>query len=140
MAHGPIELLMVEFPGNHFTGEITPALAELVEGGMIRIIDLLFVHKDADGQVRVLEINDLDDENFAVFDSAVPETLDCMLTESDALRLAAGLANNSSAGVLLFENLWAARFAQAVRNARGEVVLNERIPRAVIEALEAEMH
>lgn len=138
MTFGPVELLIMEFPGNHFTGEITPALVELVRNDTIRIIDLLFVHKDANGDVLVLEINDLDDEDFGVFGDAVPDELTCLLTRDDALHIASALPNNCSAGMLLFENVWATRFAQAVRNARGEVVLNERIPHAVVEELIAQ--
>ena len=65
MSLGPIELLVVKFPGNKFTGEVAPALKDLVEGGLIRVIDILFVHKDQDGEVTVLEINDLDDDETA---------------------------------------------------------------------------
>lgn len=135
MPFGPVELLVIEFPGSHFTGEITPALAELVQNNTISIIDLLVIHKDAAGNVVVLEINDLDDDDYAVFDAALPDELAGLLTEDDALSIAAALPNNYTAGLLLFENTWAARFAQAVRSARGEVVLNERIPHAVIEEL-----
>lgn len=135
MPFGPVELLVIEFPGSHFTGEITPALAELVQNNTISIIDLLVIHKDAAGNVVALEINDLDDDDYAVFDAALPDELAGLLTEDDALSIAAALPNNYTAGLLLFENTWAARFAQAVRSARGEVVLNERIPHAVIEEL-----
>lgn len=135
MPFGPVELLVVEFPGNHFTGEITPALVELVENNTISIIDLLVIHKDAAGNVVVLEINELDDDEYAVFDPALPDELAGLLTEDDALSIAAALPNNYTAGLLLFENTWAARFAQAVRSAQGEVLLNERIPHAVIEEL-----
>jgi hypothetical protein len=68
MSLGPIELLVVKFPGNRFTGEIAPALKDLVEGGLIRVIDILFVVKDEAGELTVLEINDLDDDNFSRFD------------------------------------------------------------------------
>ncbi len=135
MPFGPVELLVIEFPGSHFTGEITPALAELVQNNTISIIDLLVIHKDAAGNVVALEINDLDDDDYAVFDAALPDELAGLLTEDDALSIAAALPNNYTAGLLLFENTWAARFAQAVRGARGEVLLNERIPHAVIEEL-----
>jgi hypothetical protein len=134
MSYGPIELLVVKFPGNRFTGEIAPALKELVETGTIRIIDLLFVTKDAQGVVDVVEIDGLGEATFATFDPLVGEVAG-LLSEEDARLFSASLEPNSSAGLLLFENTWAARFAQAVRNASGEVVLNERIPRAVVEEL-----
>ena len=130
MSYGPIELLVVKFPGNQFTGEIAPALKELVEAGTIRVIDLLFVNKDADGAVDVVEINDLGDATSPPSTRSSRE-LAGLLSEDDARYFAAALEPNSSAALLLFENTWAARFAQAVRNANGELVLNERIPRAV---------
>jgi uncharacterized membrane protein len=134
MPLGPIELLVVSFPGNQFTGEITPALAELVESGTIRIVDLLFVIKDEQGKVAVLELGDLAADVLGQFKLLVSDTIP-MLNEDDAHGLAEALENNSSAGIMLFENTWATRFADAIHNARGEVVLNERIPRAAIEEL-----
>jgi len=133
---GPIELLVVKFPGTRFTGEIAPALKDLVESGTIRVIDILFVHKDEDGAVTVLEINDLDDDDFSHFDPVV-EDLTGMLTPDDARQLAAGLENNSAGAVMLFENAWATRFRDAMVNANGELVLDERIPRVVIDELVA---
>jgi hypothetical protein len=134
MALGPIELLVVKFPGNHFKGEIAPALQELVESGTIHVIDFVFAIKDQAGTLAILELNDLGDERLAVFEP-IDSELSGTLTEDDARTLAGGLENNSSAAILLFENSWAARFAEAVRNADGELILNERIPRAVIEDL-----
>jgi uncharacterized membrane protein len=134
MPLGPIELLVISFPGNQFTGEITPALAELVESGTIRIVDLLFVIKDEQGKVAVLELGDLAADVLGQFRLFVSDTIP-MLNDEDAYELAEALENNSSAGIMLFENTWATRFADAIHNAKGEVVLNERIPRAAIEEL-----
>jgi uncharacterized membrane protein len=131
---GPIELLVVKFPGNQFTGELVPALAELVENGTIRIADLLFLVKNADGDVTLLEFSDLAPDVYGLWDPLVSD-ITPLLNEDDAYQLAATLENDSSAGLLLFENTWAARFAQAVRNANGEVVLNERIPGVVIDEI-----
>jgi uncharacterized membrane protein len=131
---GPIELLVVKFPGNQFTGELVPALAELVENGTIRIADLLFLVKNANGDVTLLEFSDLAPDVYGLWDPLVSDVTP-LLNEDDAYQLAATLENNSSAGLLLFENTWAARFAQAVRNANGEVVLNERIPGVVIDEI-----
>jgi hypothetical protein len=136
MPLGPIELLAVKFPGNHFRGEITPALKELVESGTIRVIDILFMIKDQNGAVTTLELNDLDDDDYTDFDPVVSEVMG-LLSEDDVRQIASGLENDSSVGVVLFENTWATRFADAVANARGEVVLNERIPRAVIDEVMA---
>ena len=137
MSLGPIELLVVKFPGNQFRGEIAPALKELVEGGLIRVIDILFVHKDEGGELSVLEINDLDDDDFSRFDPVVAD-ITGMLTLDDAQQLSAALEENSSGAVMLFENTWATKFRDALVNANGELVLNERIPRAVIDELLAE--
>jgi hypothetical protein len=129
-------LLVVKFPGNQFTGEIVPALTELVESGAIRIIDLLFVNKDEHGAVQVREYSDLAQDVAGLYAPLVPD-MEPMLNDDDAHQLASALDNNSSAGLLLFENTWAMRFADAIRNARGEVLLNERIPRVVIEEIAA---
>jgi uncharacterized membrane protein len=138
MSLGPIEMLVVKFPGNRFSGEIIPALAELVENGTVRIVDLLFAVKNKQGDVKVLEFGDLDPDIFGQWDPLVSDVTP-MLNEDDARELTASLENNSSAALLLFENTWATRFVDAVSNARGEVVLNERIPRAVVQELTAEL-
>ena len=136
MGLGPIEMLVVKFPGNQFSGEIIPALGELVENGTVRIVDLLFAVKNKEGDVRVLEFNDLDPDILGQWDPLVSDISE-LLNEDDAHQIAASLENNSSAGILLFENTWATQFVDAVAKARGEVVLNERIPRAVIQELTA---
>ena len=138
MALGPIELLVVKFPGNQFKGEIAPALKELIDSGTIRIIDLIFGIKDEEGTLAVLELDALGDESLHVFKPA-PSELSGTLTEDDARSLSGGLENNSSAAIMLFENTWATRFVEAMRNANGELIMNERIPRAVIDELIAEV-
>ena len=137
MSLGPIELLVIKFPGNKFTGEVAPALKDLVEGGLIRVIDILFVHKDRAGELTVLEINDLDDDDFSRFDPVVSD-ITGMLTPDDAKWFASGLENDSAGAIMLFENAWATRFRDALLNANGELVLNERIPKVVIDQLVAE--
>jgi uncharacterized membrane protein len=136
MSLGPIEMLVVKFPGNQFKGEIAPALAELVETGTIRVIDFVFIQKDADGSLTSVELADLDPDAAGAFSSAVDD-VSGTLSEDDIKELGGLLENNSSAGLMLFENVWATRFADAVRNASGEVILSERIPRAVIEEVMA---
>ncbi len=135
MSLGPIEVLMLRFPGNKFRGEIAPALADLVESGTIRVVDLLFAIKDADGELDVLELSDMEGD-LSVFAPMTSELADT-LTEDDAQMLARSIPNNSSAAIMLFENTWAKAFVDAVVRANGEVVLNERIPRAAVEALVA---
>lgn len=137
MAYGPVEMLVVKFPGNQFTGELAPALQDLVESGQIRVIDLLFVLKDSDGAVLVYELNAWGDEVAAVFEPIVLAD-DELLSQEDAESIGVLLEPNSSAAMLLFENTWAAQFAQALRNANGEVIINSRIPNYVIEELVAE--
>lgn len=138
MPTGPIEMLAVKFPGNRFTGEIAPALADLVESDTIRLIDILFVRKDADGLVEVTEISELDDDTYAAFD-LVTSDMEGLMSEDDGQRISALLEPNSSAAVMVFENTWASRFTEAMRDADGEVVFNERIPRAVIDEMMAEI-
>ena len=133
MSLGPIEVLMLRFPGNKFRGEIAPALADLVESGTIRVVDLLFAIKDADGELDVLELKDMEGD-LSVFAPMTSELADT-LTEDDAHMLARSIPNNSSAAILLFENTWAKAFVDAVVRANGEIVLNERIPRAAVDAL-----
>ena len=133
---GPIELLVVKFPGNKFSGEIIPALGDLVENGTVRIVDLLFAVKSKEGDVTVLEFSDLAPDLFGQWDPLVSD-VSPMLNENDAHQLAASLENNSSAALMLFENTWATRFVDAVSNASGEVVVNERIPRSVVQELTA---
>jgi len=134
MSVGPVELLVIKFPGNKFTGEVAPALAELVDSGLIRVFDILFATKDENGAVTVREMTELDDDEYAAFDPLVEETSG-LLTADDVRTLTSKLENNTSAGLLLFENVWATRFRDAVLNANGEVVLNERIPHAVVQEL-----
>ena len=136
MSYGPIELVFIGFPGNRFTGEIAPAIDELVGAGTIRIIDLLFVSKDADGRVDIVEIDGLGDELYATFDPLAAE-LAGLLSEDDARYFAATLEPDSSAAVLLLENTWASRVAEAIRAAKGVVLVNERIPRSLVEEVVA---
>ncbi|MEX0781225.1 MAG: DUF6325 family protein [Dehalococcoidia bacterium] len=137
MTLGPVEIIAIGFPGNQFRGEIVAALQELVENDTIRIIDLAFVRKENDGSVMALELSDLDPDDYLQFDPIVSE-LSGMLSDEDIQRVADDLPNGSSVGVMLFENTWATRFAEATRRANGQLLISERIPAAVIEELERE--
>jgi len=130
---GPVEYLIVKFPGNRFRGEIAPALASLVESNTIRIIDLAFVAKDDAGEVLALELSDLDDDVAAAFSNtdAAPGGL---LNEEDVLIAGEELEPNSSAALLVWEDVWATELAQAIRNAGGELLDLERIPHEVVQA------
>jgi translation initiation factor IF-2 len=134
MSVGPIEYLVVAFPGNRFKGEIVPALAELVESNTIRILDLVFILKDEEGNVAAVELADLDPEDEAAAMSDISEVDAGLLNEDDIALAAESLEPNSSAGLLVFENVWATRFAEAVRNADGQLIANERIPYDVVQA------
>ena len=132
MSVGPVEYIVVKFPGNKFKGEIVPALGELVESGTIRIIDLVFIYKDEDGNVAAIELEELDQDQASGIDSVADA--EGLLNDEDIAIAAEGLENNSSGAVMLFENVWAAKFAEAVRNADGQLVENERIPYEIVAA------
>jgi hypothetical protein len=133
MSIGPVEYLIVAFPGNQFKGEIVPALAELVEAGTIRIIDLAFVMKDADGAVVAAELGDLDSDVFKAFDALSPEGLG-LLNEEDLAAAGEELEPNSSAALLVWEDVWATKLRDAILNAGGEVLDLERLPYQVVQA------
>ncbi len=130
---GPVEYLIVEFPGNQFKGEIVPALGELTDNGTIRIIDLLFIKKDANGSISWFELDAMGDEETAGFDDLDGE-IDDLLNEEDIMIAAKMLEPNSSAAMLVFENVWAERLRDAIVNANGRLVDNARIPAAVVQA------
>lgn len=129
---GPVEFIVLGFPGNRFKGEIVPALADLVESETIRIIDLAFVKKDADGSITTVELEEMDDDEAAGIGSH--GDVGDLISAADLERAAEALEPNNSAAVLVWENTWAARFAQAVRNADGIVLENMRIPHDVVQA------
>jgi len=133
---GPVEYMIVAFPGNRFTGEIAPALSKLVESNTIRIIDLAFVAKDADGNVAAFELSDIDEEVRRGLDALGLEGSG-LLGEDDLMDAGAALEPNSSAAMLLWEDIWAAELADALRGAGGELVALGRLPHdAVMEARE----
>jgi uncharacterized membrane protein len=130
---GPVDYLIVAFPGNEFRGEIAPALAELVEAGTIRIIDLAFVGKDTDGEVVAFELTDLDPEVREGFEKAGIE-VSGLFNEDDLMSAGEELEPNSSAALLVWENVWARDVAQKMRDAGGEVLDFERLPHEVVQA------
>jgi len=134
---GPIDYVVVEFPGNRMTGEGFPLLVDLVDRGLIRILDLLFVRKEEDGSVVGLEIADLTGDG--ALDLAVFEGVSSgLLGQDDLDEAGAALEPGSSAGILVYENLWAAPFATALRRGGAQLVASGRIPvPAVLAALDA---
>jgi uncharacterized membrane protein len=130
---GPIELIVIGFPENRFTGEISDALMDLVDRGLVRIIDLAVVIKDAAGEVTVLELREFSEE---VAEAMVALTGDLvgMLSEADLIELAETLEPDSTVAALLFEHVWATTFAEAVRSAGGGLLMAQRIPHDIVEA------
>lgn len=133
MSLGPVEYIVVGFPGNKFKGEIAPALADLVESGMIRVMDLAFVAKDEEGNILALELEDLKDDEASPF-AAFEQWIGDLLNEEDLIMIGEDLKPGNSAAVLVWENLWAARFAETVREADGILMAYDRIPHDVIQA------
>lgn len=130
---GPVEYMIVAFPGNKFKGEIIPALGELVDAGTIRIIDLALVIKDEDGNVTAMELGDLDSEVFNAFDALSPE-VQGLLNEDDLEAAGEELEPNSTAALLVWEDVWATKLADAIRGAGGVLLDLERIPHEVVTA------
>ena len=133
MSPAPVEYVVVEFPGNRFNGQIVPELVDLVDRGIIRIIDLIFITKDADGNVEWVEVNDTDDEIGQAFAGVGADVAD-LLNEEDIELVAAELAPETSAGLLVWEHLWAAPFVDAVAGSAGQVKLSGRIPADIVQA------
>ena len=131
MTYGPIDFIALEFPGNRFKGEILPDLFELVDKEIIRIIDLVIITK-AQGQVTVRELRELDPGHIEMFNPLKAEA-NQMITDGDIAMIAEKLADNSTAGILLIENLWAKKTQQAMLDANGRLVMFERIPHDVVE-------
>jgi hypothetical protein len=133
---GPIDYLVVEFPGNKMTGEGLPLLVDLVDSGIIRILDLVFVKRELDGSVQAVEIADFDGDgelDLAVFEGAASG----LLGQDDIDEASSVVEPGSSAGILVYENVWAAPFAAALRRGGAQLVASGRIPvQAILAALE----
>ena len=130
MSIGPVEYLIIGFPGNKFTGQIVPELGKLIDSGLIRIIDLTFISKDAAGGVDVVEYDAV--EELAAF-AGLDAEVGGILTDEDIAYAAQSLEPNSSAALLVWEDTWASPFAAAVRNANGVIIEGARIPREIID-------
>jgi hypothetical protein len=135
---GPVDYVIVEFPAgaSSFTGEMAAELVALSDAGTIRVIDVLVLVKDEDGGVEALELSDLDDlGELQKLEAELAE----LLAEEDVEHLAAAMDPASTAGVIIYENLWAAPFASAARRAGGQLIANGRIPiQAIIASIEAD--
>jgi hypothetical protein len=133
---GPVDLAIIKFTGNRFTGEVAPALLDLVGSGTVRVLDALFVYRNPDGSVGSLEIGDLGPQIQPAFVEVDGSTGTGLLDAEDVTDVGRDLEPNTSALLLVFENTWAAWFASACRRAHGELVDIARIPsQAVADAL-----
>jgi uncharacterized protein DUF6325 len=135
---GPVDYLVVEFPAgaSSFTGEMAAELLALADSGTIRVIDVLILTKDADGTVEATELSDIAELGEL---QAIEAELGELLAAEDVDHLAAAMEPGSTAGVLIWENLWAAPFASAVRRSGGQLIADGRIPiQAIIASIEAE--
>jgi Family of unknown function (DUF6325) len=130
MSLGPVEYLILGFPGNKFTGQIVPELAKLLDSGLVRIIDLTFISKDAAGNVTVVEYDAV--EELAAF-AGLDAEIGGILTDEDIAHAALSLEPNTSAALLIWEDTWAAPFAEAVRKANGVILEGARVPREIVE-------
>ena len=135
---GPVDYLVVEFPPgvSNFNGEMAAELAALAEAGTIRLLDLLILQKDDNGEIEALEIDDFDQvPELVALEGEIAE----ILAADDVVYLAAAMENGSTAGVVVWENLWAAPFASAARRAGGQLIATGRIPvQAILASLEAD--
>lgn len=135
---GPVDWIVLEFPGTKLNGEIAPVLDDYVDRGLIRVLDLLFLKKDDDGAIEAFEASELTDAEIGGLRAHETE-LAMLLSEQDVTDLAETIEPGSSAAVLVWENLWAAPFGAAVRHAGGQLVASGRIPvQAVLAAAEAD--
>lgn len=135
---GPVDWIVVEFPGSRFNGQIAPALRDLVERDLIRVLDLVVLKKDSDGSLEAFELSDLDEGEIGELRSYEAQ-LAMLLSEDDVTAVAAAIEPGSSAAVLVWENTWAAPFASAVRHSGGQLVASGRIPiQALLAAIEAD--
>ena len=135
---GPVDYVVVEFPAgaSNFTGEMAEELVALVDAGIIRVIDVLILTKNEDGTVDAMELSDIDDLGPL---QAIETQLAELLAADDVENLAAALDPGSTAGVLIWENLWAAPFASAARRSGGQLIATGRIPiQAIIASIEAD--
>ena len=135
---GPVDYIVVEFPAGQssFTGEMAKELVALVDAGTVRLIDVLILTKDQDGAVDAMELSDIEELGEL---QAIEGELAELLAADDVVHLAAAMEPGSTAGVLIWENLWAAPFASAVRRSGGQLIANGRIPiQAIIASIEAD--
>ena len=137
---GPVDYLVVEFPADkaNFSGEMATQLRSLVDGGVVRVLDLLLLRKEPDGSVEVAELADVDERNVGEL-AALEADLAMLLAEEDVIEIGKALEPGSIAAVLVYENSWAGPFASSIRRSGGQLVANGRVPtQALLAAIEAD--
>jgi len=132
MSYGPVDFLALDFNTDKLKGEIMPALMELVEKEIVRVIDLVIIQKDLAGRHETLELQQLKPEVIAIFDPLMVEISGIVQIE-DIDAIAEQMENNTTAAILLFENLWPIKFREAVLRADGRLLAHERLPDEVVE-------
>jgi hypothetical protein len=135
MALGPIEVIVVGFPGNQFNGEILPELERLVEAGTISIVDGLFLRKDGDGEVEFYELGEVGSDASVERLAALLDEVESLISDEDVMALAEGLEPDSSAAMLVFEHTWAKPFRDAIIASGGVLAANFRVPGMVVDEL-----
>ena len=130
---GPVEYAVIAFPGNKFKGDIAPELQRLTAQGTIRIIDLTFIKRDADGTVEIVELDALAPDEAAAF-AEIDGEIDGLLSDEDLASICEEIPPDSSAAILVWENSWAAPLTRALREADGMLVAREQIPASVVAA------
>jgi len=136
MTIGPVEYVVLHFPGNRFTGEVAPAIADLVRNGTIRLIDLVFVAKDADGELTAYECDSLDE--FAPF-ADIDGEVGGLISLDDIEYVGESLEQESSVALIVWEDLWAAPLLEALQHAHGVLLEGARIPHDLIEPALADL-
>ena len=139
MPLGPIEVIVIEFPGNRFTGEIMPELQRLVDEDVVSVIDGLLAIKDEQGDVAILELSEIDANDDAAALAGLLDQLESLVSDEDVEELAAALEPGSSAAILVFEHTWAKPLRDAIVASGGRLALNFRVPGLAVDELLAEL-
>lgn len=139
MALGPIEVLVVGFPGNQFNGQIIPELEKLVDTDTISVVDGILVRKDGDGEVTFTEFEELGSNDDALKLADLMDQVDSLISDEDINELVSALEPNSSAAILVFEHTWSKPFRDAIVDSQGVLISNFRVPGLVVDELMAEL-
>jgi len=139
MTLGPIEVLVVGFPGNRFNGQILPELERLVDADIISIIDGLLVQKDATGEVTFTEFAEVGADDDAAKVAEMMDQVESLISDEDVAEFAAALEPDSAEAILVFEHTWAKQFRDAIVDSGGVLVNDFRVPGMVVDELLAEL-